>query len=58
MLKSKDFFKLIRQVKKKGTKIVRYKDLTASECRVIFFNGLSVECDGNKKVCILNPTRV
>lgn len=54
MLKGKDFFKLIRQVKKKGTKIVRYKDLTATECRIIFFNRVNIECDGGKKVCILN----
>lgn len=58
MLKRKDFLKLIKQVKKKGTKNVRYKDLTVDECRIISLSGFNVECDGNKKVCILNPIRV
>jgi hypothetical protein len=58
MLKRKDFLKLIKQVKKKGTKSVRYKDLAVDECRIIFLSGFNVECDGNKKVCILNPIRV
>ena len=54
MLKRKDFLKLIGQIKKKGTKSVRYKDLTVNECRIISFNGVNIECDGDKKVCILN----
>lgn len=58
MLKRKDFLKPTRQVKKKGTKSVPYKDLTVDECRIISINGFNIECDGNKKLCILNPIRV
>jgi len=58
MLKRKDFLELIEEVKKKGTKNVRYKDLTLNECRLIFFNGVSIECDADKRLCFLNSTRV
>ena len=58
MPKRKDFLKLTRQVKKKGTKSVPYKDLIVDECRIISLSGFNVECDGNKKFCILNPIRV